>query len=86
MNEHASILAWFNTMMERWNGSEEGSHQLTLVTTILWNLWKCRNEKLFRDTRRTYASCVYSSLRGGGVYFSDGFEGGGKQGTSAELE
>lgn len=47
MNGQASSLAWFDNSIDRWKGAEKGDHTLTLVTTIMWRIWKCRNELLF---------------------------------------
>ncbi|KAF7130491.1 hypothetical protein RHSIM_Rhsim10G0179000 [Rhododendron simsii] len=49
MNEHASILAWFDSVIDRWKGLEDGANKLTLCTMILWHIWKCLNEKLFNE-------------------------------------
>lgn len=44
MNGQASILAWFDNLIDRWKGMEDSDHRLTLATMIMWRIWKCRNE------------------------------------------
>lgn len=47
MNGQASILAWFDNLIDRWKGTEEGDHKLTLVTMIMWRIWKCCDEVFY---------------------------------------
>ncbi|KAF7150716.1 hypothetical protein RHSIM_Rhsim02G0085200 [Rhododendron simsii] len=49
MNEQSSILAWFDNVIGRWKGTEEGGIMLTLIPLILWRIWKCREEVVFND-------------------------------------
>lgn len=44
MNGDASILNWFDKLIDRWKGTAVERPNLTLATTIMWRIWKCRNE------------------------------------------
>ncbi|KAG5562464.1 hypothetical protein RHGRI_005257 [Rhododendron griersonianum] len=44
---NASILAWFDRLIDRWKGTNDGGYMLTLAAMIVWRIWKCRNEVLF---------------------------------------
>lgn len=47
MNGQTSILAWFDKLIDRWKGTDDGGYMLTLAAMIMWRIWKCRNEVLF---------------------------------------
>ncbi|KAG5556368.1 hypothetical protein RHGRI_006836 [Rhododendron griersonianum] len=47
MNGQASILAWFDKLIDRWKGTDDGGYMLMLAAMIMWRIWKCINEVLF---------------------------------------
>lgn len=58
------VLAWFDNSIDRWKGAEKGDHTLTLVTTIMWRIWKCRNELLFNRGEPDPKQMVIVAARG----------------------
>lgn len=63
MNEHGSTLAWFDSLLDRWKGSEEGSHTITLAVFIMWRLWKCRNNMVFNGVRTEPQEAILMAVK-----------------------
>ncbi|KAF7154826.1 hypothetical protein RHSIM_Rhsim01G0175900 [Rhododendron simsii] len=63
MNGQASILAWFDCLIDRWKGTYDGGYMLTLAAMIMWRIWKCRNEVLFNGANSNLSQMVVVAIK-----------------------
>lgn len=54
MNENSSVLAWFDNVI---------ANKLTLLTMILWRIWKCRNVNIFNGENVEPQLAMYMAVR-----------------------
>ncbi|KAF7145920.1 hypothetical protein RHSIM_Rhsim04G0118100 [Rhododendron simsii] len=58
MNENSSVLAWFDNVI---------ANKLTLLTMILWRIWKCRNVNFFNGENVEPQLAMYMAIPGIGI-------------------